>query len=223
MAEAKPRSAPQTTSHLIVLEGPDGVGKTTLAQVLAERLRQAGRAAEYHSFPGRMPGTLGELVYRLHHDPENLGIRSLPQGPLQTLHIAAHVEAIETVLLPLLGAGTTVVLDRYWWSTLVYGRAGRLSASFVEALINLELAAWRGCVPQIAFLIDRSIPWREGEGGQQWQELRKLYRRVADREKSRYRVEIVENTSTIEDAVALLVEVTSLASSRGPETSRNHA
>ena len=52
--------------RLIVFEGPDGVGKSTLAEHLTGRLREAGVPCEHLAFPGRQPGSLGRLVYDLH-------------------------------------------------------------------------------------------------------------------------------------------------------------
>ena len=54
--------------RLIVFEGPDGVGKSTLAEHLTSRLRETGIPCNYLAFPGREPGSLGRLVYDLHHD-----------------------------------------------------------------------------------------------------------------------------------------------------------
>ena len=54
--------------RLIVFEGPDGVGKSTLAEQLTVHLREAGVPCEHLAFPGRQPGSLGHLVYDLHHD-----------------------------------------------------------------------------------------------------------------------------------------------------------
>ena len=58
--------------RLIVFEGPDGVGKSTLSKQLADRLREAGVPCEHLAFPGRQPGSLGRLVYDLHHDAVDL-------------------------------------------------------------------------------------------------------------------------------------------------------
>ena len=45
-----PRVSP---GDLIVFEGPDEAGKTTLAQALTKNFRSRGLQHEYHSFPAR--------------------------------------------------------------------------------------------------------------------------------------------------------------------------
>jgi hypothetical protein len=52
---------------LIVFEGPDAFGKSTLVKSPQSILRNARIPAEYLSFPGDRPGTLSKLVYELHH------------------------------------------------------------------------------------------------------------------------------------------------------------
>ena len=91
--------------RLVVFEGPDGVGKTTLAEALVGELTCRGTRCEYFSFPGKDPGTLGRLVYEVHHDPKKFGIRDINPTSKQVLHIAAHVDAIERRILPALEEG----------------------------------------------------------------------------------------------------------------------
>src|SRR4051812_14543380 len=73
--------------HLIVFEGPDGVGKSTISAGVAMALRAAGIDCLQLSFPGREPGTLGGLVYGLHHDSSAHGIVDLSSTARQALHV----------------------------------------------------------------------------------------------------------------------------------------
>ena len=74
--------------RLIVFEGPDGVGKSTLSLALANRLKAMGLVCQHLSFPGKDEGTLGRLVYDVHHDPGGYvnrcvnDIRRRPSQPL---------------------------------------------------------------------------------------------------------------------------------------------
>ena len=86
--------------RLIVFEGPDGVGKSTLSLALADRLKAMGLPCQHLSFPGKAAGTVGRLVYDVHHDPAQYGIQEITAASLQALHIAAHLDAIERRILP---------------------------------------------------------------------------------------------------------------------------
>ncbi len=107
---------------LLIFEGPDGVGKTTIVQELKAKLSVEN--FKFLSFPGREEGTLGNAIYRMHHSPQEFGIKVMSELARQTLHIAAHIDVIETRIKPWIAEGKNVVLDRFWWSTLVYGSVG---------------------------------------------------------------------------------------------------
>mgnify|MGYP000966257664 CR=1 FL=1 len=141
---------------LIVLEGPDGAGKTTVGKHLATTLRAAGRDCVEVSFPGTQVGTLGRLVYDLHHDRSRLGIANMSALALQTLHVAAHVDALETTIRPAYDRGGIVILDRYWWSTWVYGIAQRIPKKALRALVDYEERVWGALLPDHIFLFARA-------------------------------------------------------------------
>src|SRR5687767_2590659 len=95
--------------RLFVFEGVDAAGKSSLAKEFAAKIQGHGGRVQQLSFPGRTAKTLGELVYRLHHDPQTFGIEHLSAASLQALHIAAHLDAIESTIVPLLARGVQVV------------------------------------------------------------------------------------------------------------------
>lgn len=192
--------------ELYVFEGFDGVGKTTLAQALADRLSSAGSQCEYFSFPGRDPGTLGRLVYDVHHDPGKFGVAAIHPTSLQMLHVAAHLDAIAGRILPVLKAGRAVVLDRFWWSTLVYGTVSGVEREHLEAMIELEHRAWGDTLPTLAFLVSRSAPLREEGIAEQWRELQSAYGRLAHEQAERYPVKTVVNDGLIAEALDKVLE-----------------
>ncbi len=143
------------SGHLFVFEGPDGVGKSTLVSELASYLRLAGEEVLPLSFPGREPGTIGRHVYDLHHSPKDFRITEMSPASLQLLHIAAHIDLIERAIVPALEEKRTVLLDRYWWSTWVYGLMSKVPREHLELMINVEQFAWKGMKPCAAFLLQR--------------------------------------------------------------------
>jgi thymidylate kinase len=197
-----------STGMLYVFEGPDGVGKSTLASAFAHHLGSRGVPCECLSFPGRVSGTLGELVYRLHHDPARLGVSSIHPLSLQVLHLAAHVDSIEHRILPALRDGKTVILDRFWWSTWVYGTAAGVSGRALKILMDVEAMIWGDVQPSAVFLIDRSKPFRYGQEQGGWLRLRKLYRDLGRRRKRRHPVHVIVNNDTQETALQTILELT---------------
>lgn len=186
--------------RLIVFEGPDGVGKTTLALALVDRLRTHGVSPTYLSFPGGQPGTLGHHVRQLHHDPRIAGITRLNPTSLQLLHVAAHIDTIESQVLPAFDAGRTVVLDRFWWSTWVYGIVTGADIVSVEQMLAIERHHWRGILPSVVFLLSRPGADRDLFTAR----LTAEYEAVADR--ADHAVSRVVNAGHVSDVIDLLLE-----------------
>ncbi len=192
---------------LYVFEGPDGVGKSELAKRLAQALRASLVDCELLAFPGRDTGTLGSLVYGLHHDPDRIGVQTISATALQAMHIAAHIDAIETRILPALRVGKTIILDRYWWSTKVYGLVGGANAEVINYLIRAELLSWGPIKPSALFLIRRSQPLRD-EPMREWKHWSKAYKALAATERDSYPVQTIDNNGAIEEALQAIVRMT---------------
>jgi thymidylate kinase len=184
---------------LYVFEGPDGVGKSELAQRFTAMLEKQGTLARLLSFPGKEEGTVGKLVYDFHHAPQTFGVARVSPSSLQLMHIAAHVDAIESTILPALRRGISVVLDRFWWSTKVYGLASGGGKRILQSMIDVELFAWGTIRPSAIFLITRKAPLR-AEPEEQWSKWRDLYLRIAAEEQQKARVVVIENDSSIDAA-----------------------
>lgn len=187
--------------RLVVFEGPDGAGKTALTNAVVEELTHQGESCEYFSFPGREAGTLGHLVYEVHHEPENFSIDYIEPASLQVLHVAAHLDAIAQRILPTLKAGCSVILDRFWWSTVVYGIVGGVDRGILDAMIDLELKGWGAVEPDVAFLVTRHKPLRKEGSDERWQRLRDAYGELAREQARRYPVETVVNEGTLNEAL----------------------
>ncbi len=198
----------QTSGSLFVFEGPDGVGKSTIATATCEALITRGINSRLSSFPGRDLGTLGKLVYDLHHVPAQFGIGGLDPAALQTLHIAAHLDAIKGRILPALRNGINILLDRYWWSTWVYGSVSGLDQMLLRHLIDAERVAWDTVVPEVLILVVRERPIDHGDVEiEAWQKLARAYDTLAEEERMAYPVEVLSNEGALRNAVDLATEL----------------
>jgi dTMP kinase len=144
----------------ITLEGPEGAGKSTLAQALVERLTAAGRRPLLTFEPGGTP--LGQAVREVvfHGVAAAGGERSTFITPRAEalLFCASRAQLVDTVILPHLATGGVVICDRYADSTLAYQCFGRgLPIEPVRATLAFAKA---GLTPDLTVLLDLDV--REG-------------------------------------------------------------
>jgi dTMP kinase len=130
----------------IVVEGPDGVGKTTLASRLTSRLRTSGYDVLEVREPGGTP--VAEAARSAVLDPE------LDASPLAELFLilAARADLVAHVIRPALEAGTIVLGDRYELSTWAYQVEGRLLPK--GAVLEANRLATGGLAPDLTLVLD---------------------------------------------------------------------
>jgi dTMP kinase len=136
--------------HFIVLEGPDGAGKSVQAKRLADRLAERGEQVTFTREPG---GTrLGEQVRDILLDPG-----PVPRGPAADalLFNAARSQLVPEVIRPALERGDIVVCDRYATSTMAYQGYG----SGVDRGVLATIAEWvtGGLKPDLVVLLDVTV------------------------------------------------------------------
>lgn len=192
--------------RLLVIEGPDGVGKSTLSGALADHLSKDGHEVLHLAFPGNIPGTLGELVYRVHHDEISPRIEGMSLLAKQALHVAAHIDAIDRQILPALKRGQTVLLDRYWWSAWVYGLVSGCNRRKLRAVIDAERTALGKVRPTIAILLRRPAPIGRDDALPYWRQLTTEYGRLAAQESRYHPVSIIDNTCDEETTLSALLD-----------------
>ena len=133
---------------LIVIEGIDGAGKSTQAEILMSSLRERGFDVVYFSEPSG--SRWGREIKRKARDPDSI----TPAEELE-LFQKDRKENVEMNLKPALGRNKIVVLDRYYFSTIAYQGAKGIDEERIKRM-NEEFAV----EPDLVFILD--IDPREG-------------------------------------------------------------
>lgn len=188
----------ESRAGIYVFEGIDNVGKTTIIQALKKRIDKVAKIDCINiSFPGHEPRTLGNLVYQIHHNEEQYFNIPINEASLQLLHVASHIDLIQRKLGPLSNSECIVLLDRFWWSTYVYGLAGELEEDMIRAIIAPELLFWKNINIQKIFLLERNERKRDYDVKKENMIIEK-YRKFAEQES---KCILVDNNASIENAV----------------------
>ena len=149
----------------IVMEGPDGSGKTTQINLLEQYLKEAG----YECLITREPGgtVIGEEVRELILNPEYKEMSPVTE---MLLYAASRAQLVHELIGPALEAGRIVISDRFVDSSIVYqGIARNLGISTVAAVNAPGIGIYR---PDGIFFIDLS----EAEGLRRKKEQKNLDR-----------------------------------------------
>ncbi len=144
MEQNRPHPHP---GFFLALEGPDGGGKTTQADRVADWLRSEGLDVVSCRDPGgtELGNRLRELLLDRH--ATRIGLRSE-----MLLYQAARAELVEEVITPALAVGKVVVSDRYLLSNVVYqGTAGGL---LEEEVAMVGMVATAGVLPDLTIILD---------------------------------------------------------------------
>lgn len=177
----------------ITIEGIDGVGKSTQARILGEKLSERGVGVVMTREPGGSPG--GDLIRQL-LEGQHSGYWSVETEIL--LFTAARRDHLDRTVLPALSTGRVVISDRFVDSTRAYqGLSCQASRDLVDDLhfrmIRLD--------PDLTFILDLDIDaatarirQRQGSDlrferlGKKTSDLRREFLRIAEEFPQRCRV-----------------------------------
>lgn len=136
----------QLAGRFLVLDGPDGSGKSTQLAQLAEHIHSHGVDVLTLREPG---GTaIGEKIRAIlldrAHDEMAVACELL-------LYMASRAQLVAQQIAPALKARKCVLLDRYVWSTVAYqGAAG----ADVAAIEQVARVAVDGVWPDLTMILD---------------------------------------------------------------------
>jgi dTMP kinase len=134
--------------RLFCLEAGDKVGKSTLADNLVPWLGSRGHEARVFREPGGSPRA--EELRRILKDPHN----GLSPAEAADMFFEAREDLLRTTLLPWLAAdrGRIAILDRYFWSTIVY--QGVIGGQDMSKLAGMITRVCKGAIPVRTFMLD---------------------------------------------------------------------
>ncbi len=133
----------------IVLEGGEGVGKTTQWRCLADHLVASGHDVVALREPGGTPA--GDALRAVLLDPSS----SLAPETEALLFAASRAQLVRDVIGPAMQRGAVVLVDRFLLSTYAYQGSGRSLP--LTALREVNAFATGGLAPDLTLLLSMPI------------------------------------------------------------------
>lgn len=134
----------------ITLEGIDGCGKSTQAELLVRALEQSGHEVLRLREPGGVK--ISEQIRALLLDPANAEMGDVCE---LLLYEAARAQLVHEVIAPALATGRTVVCDRFYDSSTAYQAfADGLDR---EMVTRANRIAVDGCHPDLTLVYDIDV------------------------------------------------------------------
>lgn len=131
----------------IVLEGPDGSGKSTMAKKIGEYFSEQGREIEFTREPG---GTkISEKIRELILDNNNTEMDYRTEA---LLYAAARAQLVNEKIIPWLEQGKIVISERFVYSSLVYQGIGR--GLGIREIKNINDFGTVNLMPHLVLLLD---------------------------------------------------------------------
>ncbi len=133
----------------IAFEGIDGSGKTTLSNLLAQKLAARGLSVKHLRSEGKFASQVAESIRALGRDQRNMDL--VPEAEF-LLYVARDVQQMVEALKPALGNHDVVIADRFFYTAEVLGCSGRgLTREYVTPVLK---AAQQGIAPDLNILVD---------------------------------------------------------------------
>lgn len=134
----------------ITVEGIDGCGKSTQADLIARTLEAAGHDVLRLREPGGVK--ISEQIREILLDPANAEMGDVCE---LLLYEAARAQLVHQVIRPAIAAGKTVVCDRFYDSTTAYQAfADGLDRNMVSQANELAVD---GCRPDLTLVFDLPV------------------------------------------------------------------
>ena len=198
------------SAKFIVLDGPDGCGKTTQAKLLAQWLQQQGVAVETFRDPGDT--TIGEKIRQILLNPEHIKMSVAAEV---LLHMAARAQLWAEKIAPALKQNKCVVLDRWLSSTCTYqGYAGDFG---MEKIIKIAADSLEMPWPDLTVILDvdletasarlsRDLDRMEQKGAGYHEKVREGFLKLAQLQENFFVVDATQDINTVHKKVTEVIE-----------------
>lgn len=131
----------------ITFEGPEGSGKTTISNIIVNKLEKLGYKVVQTREPGGTP--IAEAIRNVILDKKNTELDPRAEA---LLYAASRRQHLVEKVWPAIKEGKIVVCDRFLDSSLAYqGGARNLG---IENILNVNMFATEGTFPDITLLFD---------------------------------------------------------------------
>jgi len=144
--------ADKLKGRFIVIDGPDGAGKSTQLALLADWLEDQGVSVSVTRDPGGTP--IGDRVREILLDN---GHSEMAIECELMLYMASRAQLAAEVIRPAIAKGDCVLCDRFISSTIAYQGAG---GAQTETVRSVGEAAVGGLWPDLTIILD--LPHAEG-------------------------------------------------------------
>jgi dTMP kinase len=133
----------------ITVEGPEGAGKTTIAQRIAEKLEREGYSVMFTREPGGI--SISEQIRQVLLNKQNKAMDGRTEA---LLYAAARRQHLVEKVIPALESGTIVLCDRFIDSSLAY--QGYARGLGIEEVYKINEFAVNGVMPNLTLYFDIS-------------------------------------------------------------------
>ena len=133
--------------YFITLEGPDGSGKTTVADELTNRLSQKGIEVVHTREPGGIE--ISESIRNIILDPKNTSMDGKTEA---LLYAASRRQHLVEKVFPAVKQGKVVICERFLDSSLAYQGYGR--GLGIDEVLNINLFAIDNTYPDMTIYLD---------------------------------------------------------------------
>lgn len=195
--------------RFIVLDGPDGCGKSTQAGLLVDWMEDRGVTTSRFRDPGDTD--IGEKIRAILLNPEHLVMNTRTE---LLLYMAARAQLWSERIAPAMQEGRCVVLDRWLSSTCAYqGRAGGFG---VDKVVGIAADCLELVWPDLTIILDvdletsakrldRQLDRMEAKGAAYHRQVREGFLQLAQNREDFFVVDASRNIETVHSRVRQLI------------------